>query len=357
MSAPQKYDREALERDHDRRRSLGETQEDIAKDIVPGGMPVGTLRNILYQVRKKRGTKSLPQEPTMPEDTIEVLPGQMSIEDADTVPEVYTDAVGEFDALPAGYAKVIQPMREYTDAEEFALSESLRLFGFVGAIVRDQYGRILDGNQRQRVARQRGLGVPYTVTHVRDDSHATAIATSLNAVRRQYPRVEREQLALAMREHGFTYDAIAAALGVGKATVYRDIMGVLRVRPEQIVPGETIELQTHGEIVPDETIPEARHERIVPDETISAVHQEPSPPVARVKRKGGGTYPAQRPTGTKPQPAKNFDAQKIEERIKDLYMDWLRRCEDEDALNRADAFLGTLRTLAEGRAKLVLQGE
>ena len=87
MSAPQKYDREALERDHDRRRNLGETQEDIAKDIVPGGMPVGTLRNILYQVRKKRGKKSLPQEPTMPEDTIEVLPGQMSIEDADTVPQ------------------------------------------------------------------------------------------------------------------------------------------------------------------------------------------------------------------------------------------------------------------------------
>ena len=93
-------------------------------------------------------------------------------------------------------------MREYTDAEEFALSESLRLFGFVGAIVRDQYGRILDGNQRQRVARLRGLPVPYTITQVRDDAHATAIATSLNAVRRQYPRAEREQLALAMREQG-----------------------------------------------------------------------------------------------------------------------------------------------------------
>jgi hypothetical protein len=77
MPAPQKYDREALERDHDRRRSLGETQEDIAKDIVPGGMPVGTLRNILYQVRKKRGKKSLPQEPTMPEAVVEVVPGEI----------------------------------------------------------------------------------------------------------------------------------------------------------------------------------------------------------------------------------------------------------------------------------------
>jgi hypothetical protein len=77
----------------------------------------------------------------------------------------------------------------------------------------------------------------------------------------------------------------------------------------------------------------------------------------RVKRKGGGTYPAQRPAGTKPQPSKSFDAQHIEARIKALYVDWLRRCEDEAALSRADAFLTTLRTLAEGRAKLMLQGK
>jgi hypothetical protein len=147
MSAPQKYDRDALERDHDRRRSLGETQEDIAKDIVPGGMPVGTLRNILYQVRKKRGKKSLPQ-PTMPEDVVEVLPGQLNIEDTDTPAAVHTAAVNEFDALPAGYAQEIQPMRPYTDAEEWALNKSMELYKFIGAIVRDQYGRILDGNQR-----------------------------------------------------------------------------------------------------------------------------------------------------------------------------------------------------------------
>jgi hypothetical protein len=77
----------------------------------------------------------------------------------------------------------------------------------------------------------------------------------------------------------------------------------------------------------------------------------------RVKRKGGGTYPAQRPAATKPQPSKGFDAQPIEERIKALYLDWLRRCEDEAALSRADALLKTLRTLAEGRAKLLLQRE
>jgi hypothetical protein len=215
--------------------------------------------------------------------------------DADTPSEVQYDAVGEFDALPTGYAKVIQPMREYTEAEDFALNESIRLFGFVGAIVRDQYGRILDGNQRQRVARQRGLAVPYTITHVRDDAHALAVATSLNAVRRQYPRAEREQIALSMRDQGFSYRVIAAALGVSKDTVQRDIFGGFKIIPAP---------EPEAEIVSNETIPSDTHETTVSNETISPVtHESPDTapaPVPRVKRKGGGTYPAQRPTGTAP---------------------------------------------------------
>ena len=231
--------------------------------------------------------------------------------DADTPPEVQYGAVHEFDALPEGYAKVIQPMRPYSDAEEYALNESMRLFGFVGAIVRDQYGRILDGNQRQRVARQRGLGVPHTITQVRDDAHAVAVATSLNAVRRQYPRQEREQIALSMRDQGFSYRVIAAALGVSKDTVQRDIMGNFQIIPapepeSEIVSSETISGNAHETTVSSETISGMAHETdltIVSSETISTVEPptpaQPPQPVQRVKRKGGGTYPAQRSNGTK----------------------------------------------------------
>ena len=68
-----------------------------------------------------------------------------AIKTADTPAEVHDGAVNEFDALPAGYAKVIQPMWEYTEAEDEALKESVRLFGFIGTIVSDQYRRSLDG--------------------------------------------------------------------------------------------------------------------------------------------------------------------------------------------------------------------
>jgi transposase-like protein len=258
-------------------------------------------------LERPRDKKKAPKETPMSIDAapVEVLPGQMRIEDADTASsEVHYDAVNEFDALPAGYAKVIQPMQIYSEAEEWALNKSMELYGFIGAIVRDQYGRILDGHHRQGVARRRGLGVPYTITFVRDDAHATDIARALNTVRRHYTKEQREELAPMMRDQGFTYEAIAEALGVGKATVYRDVMGVLQVRTEsEIVPNETIHRDNHEPIVPNETIKHENHGEIVPNETISAASREPSPPVQRVKRKGGGTYPAQRPTGTAQRPS------------------------------------------------------
>ena len=313
---PAKYDRVTILREHDRRRSLGQQQEDIAKDIVPGGMPVGTLRNILYQTRRKLSKPTRPHEPPMSADEtpVEVSPGQMTIEDTDTPAAVHYGAVHEFDALPAGCAKVIQPMRPYSDAEEWALNESMRLYGFIGAIVCDQFGRVLDGNQRQRIARLRGLSVPHTITHVRDDAHAIEIATAANAVRRHYTQEQRQELAPRLRDQGFSYRAIADALGVGRSTVYRDVLGELRIRPESVIESEivpngtlsvvTTEPQTqdldptptdHAEIVPNGTMPDIGH-------TEQDVEAPPAEPPQRVKRKGGGTYPAKRPMAPSPPP-------------------------------------------------------
>jgi transposase len=261
--------------------------------------------------KKATTDESAPQEATMTDEPVEVLPGQTSLDDTDTPAEVHYDAVGEFDALPAGYAKVIQPMRPYSDAEEWALNKSMELYGFIGTIVRDQYGRILDGNQRERVARLRGLAVPYTITQVRDDAHAIEIATSLNAVRRHYTPEQRQELAPILRDQGFSYRAIADALGVGKSTVYRDVFGQLSIRPEpmvdtEIVPNGTLPSVTN-EPPTEGGHPDANdHAAIVPNGTMAEIdHAErdvvapPASPPQRVKRKGGGTYPAQRPTDKK----------------------------------------------------------
>jgi transposase-like protein len=230
---------------------------------------------------------------------------------ADTaVPEVHYDAVNEFEALPEGYAKVIQPMRPYTEAEEWALNKSMELYGFIGTIVYDQYGRILDGNQRQRIARLRGLTVPFTIMQVRNDAHAMEIARVANAVRRHYTPEQRQELAPILRDQGFSYRAIAEALGVGKSTVYRDVFGELRIRPESVTEPEIVPNGTLPDVTTEpptqDTSPPVTEPETVPNGTTPEIdHAEravvvpPMNPPQRVQRKGGGTYPAHRLTGTK----------------------------------------------------------
>ena len=337
---PAKYDRATLQREHDRRRSLGEKQEDIAKDIVPGGMPLGTLRNILSEMRRKSAQPATSQEPPMPENIVEVLSGQLSIDDADTPAAVHYGAVHEFDRLPDGYAKVIQPMREYTEAEDFALKKSVELYGFIGAIVRDQYGRILDGNQRSRVAHWFGKGCPFTTTHVRDDEHARDIARALNAIRRHYPREQRETLARELRDQGFSYREIASALDVSVNTIQRDVAGVLKSTPESEVTEPPVLSSTPDAVNTDSPVLFSTPESEV---------TEPPTPEKRTRGRDQKSYPAQRPTGTKIKTPKAFDVEDIGSKIKNLYMDWLKHCETEDALETAQFFLNTLSDLAQGR--------
>src|SRR5262245_18986318 len=239
---------------------------------------VDHLRRLgLYASESLKGTTA--QEAPMSSDApVEVLPGQMSIEDADTPAEVHYGAVGEFETLPEGYAKVIQPMRSYTEAEEWALEKSMELYGFLGAILRDQYGRILDGNQRSSTARRRGLAVPYVIRPVKDDAEAMAIARAANAVRRHlYTTEQRQELAAALRDQGFSYRAISEALGVGVATVYRDVFGGLSISPEPDVDALPVPNGT-PEALPTETgVPNGTPEPSITERPVPNGTPEPRP--------------------------------------------------------------------------------
>jgi ParB-like chromosome segregation protein Spo0J len=255
------------------------------------------------QVEREVHPSDVPNETPAPPSP-DGLPAEMTA--------VHSGAVSEFDLLPEGYAKEIQPMRKYTDAEEWALNESMRLYGFFGTILRDQYGRILDGHHRQLVARQRGLETPYTIRPVKDDAEAIAIARAANGARRHmYTQEQRQELANGMRDQGFSYRAIAEALGVGVATVYRDTFGVLRIRPESDeasppVPNGTAEMNHTETGVPNETPELNRTESGVPNRTAQpGPHEErdpkktPAPPPSqepepRTKGRDEKSYPSRR---------------------------------------------------------------
>ena len=57
-------------------------------------------------------------------------------------------------------------------------------------------------------------------------------------------------------------------------------------------------------------------------------------------------------TATAAKPPKPFDVHATERQIKDLYMAWLRHCDDEDALEVAHEFLNHLSDLAIARKRL-----
>ena len=216
-------------------------------------------------------------------------------------------AVHEYDRLPEGYAKVIQPMREYTPAEEFALEKSMELYGFQGAIVRDQFGRVLDGNQRQRLARLRGLGVPHTITHVRDDAHAIEIARALNTIKRHYPRPQRIALVQQLREQGFSSREMAVALGVSQATVIRDIWGAYQVvEPSHTERGDSNESPGHqptersdSNESPESPITESPAQQPTERSNSSeSTAPQPAHQPKRIRGRDGKSYAAQRPNGT-----------------------------------------------------------
>lgn len=133
-------------------------------------------------------------------------------------------------------------------ATEAALRESIRRFGVLVPVVKDQQGRILDGHHRSRIADQEGVQFDVMTLDIEDEEQARDIAFTLNADRRQLDSDQRKEVVAALRRAGHSFRAIADAIGASKSQVERDA----------------------SEIVPDGTMP------------------------GRVQRRGGGTYPARR---------------------------------------------------------------
>ena len=145
----------------------------------------------------------------------------------------------------------IQPFANLDAATEAALRASIERFGVILPIVKDQHGRILDGNQRARIAAELGVFPDEITVSVKDEDEAHEYARTLNADRRHLTPDQRREVVGTLREQGHSLRAIAGAVGVSKSQVADDVAG------------------------------------------LSTTGQSPQP--ERVIRQGGGTYPASRP--------------------------------------------------------------
>ena len=115
-----------------------------------------------------------------------------------------------FDALPAHI--------------EDALRASIRRFGVLVPVIRDQQGRIIDGHHRVRIAGEEGVGIADDIIITVDsEDEAREIARTLNSDRRHLSEEQRREVVAELRREGHSYRAIGGALGVSEGAVRKDV--------------------------------------------------------------------------------------------------------------------------------------
>ena len=120
-----------------------------------------------------------------------------------------------------------------------ALRESIKRFGVLVPVVRDQHGNILDGHHRSKIADELGADYGVDIVLVNDEEESAEIQRTLNADRRQLDAEQRKQIVAALREKNHSYRAIAGAVGSSKSQVERDISELSHAgqlnEPERVV--------------------------------------------------------------------------------------------------------------------------
>jgi DNA-binding CsgD family transcriptional regulator len=109
---------------------------------------------------------------------------------------------------------------------EDALRESIRRFGVLVPVVRDQDGNTIDGHHRSRIADEEGIDYRVDVVTVTDADEAREIARTLNSDRRHLTQDQRREVVAHLRGRGHSTRAIAEAVGASVGTVHNDVREV-----------------------------------------------------------------------------------------------------------------------------------
>ena len=132
--------------------------------------------------------------------------------------------------------ETVQLFAPLDTATEAALRASIRRFGVLVPVTKDQDGRILDGHHRSRIADEEGVEFRVDTVTVADDDEAREIARTLNADRRHLSVEQRREMVVALREEGHSLRAIAGAVGASHVQVKRDLATVTQVTvPDRVV--------------------------------------------------------------------------------------------------------------------------
>ncbi|MBX7434573.1 ParB N-terminal domain-containing protein [Mycobacterium sp. Y57] len=114
-----------------------------------------------------------------------------------------------------------QPMPELPAEQYEALRNDIMDKGVQMPVIKDQYGRIVDGNHRAAIAAELGINYPVVVITVDDDDDAMDRAVALNCSRRHLTREQvRDIIGHEIRRRTRDSDrAIARRVGCSPSTV------------------------------------------------------------------------------------------------------------------------------------------
>ena len=254
--------------------------------------PEESLPPAIRRDGKRQGLLVPKQETSISEATVEMS------RDADTAPEVPVSAVADIAAV----SEISEPL-SLAETQTLEHYEAIITQGFKTFV---EVGQALTAIRDQRLYRQ---------------SHGT------------FEDYLRHRWDLS---RPYAYQLMDASEVVKNLSATADILPVTetQARPLASLPPEQQPAVWQAAV------------QTAPPSGITAKHVQET--VKRVK--ATGTTPTQTPTSKAP---KLFDVQTITMRIKELYMDWLRHCDDDDTLETAQFFLNTLSDLAQGRAMLL----
>jgi len=130
-------------------------------------------------------------------------------------------------------AHTYQLLPELSEEEYGALKGDIAANGVLLPIVVDaESGAVIDGHHRLRAWTElRGEGVkladyPREVRRFSSDEERVGFVLAANLFRRHLTRAQRAEVVARLREQGWSLRRVAGSLGIGLATVHRDLAGV-----------------------------------------------------------------------------------------------------------------------------------
>jgi len=115
----------------------------------------------------------------------------------------------------------IQPMPPLSPEQYDALKADIMKNGIRVPVVVDQYGRVIDGHNRRRIATELSIHVPVEIITIGSDEEAHELALTLNCARRHLTREQVRQVVSAEieRRPGDSDRAIGRRVGCSPSTV------------------------------------------------------------------------------------------------------------------------------------------